>query len=175
MAGEDPHDLADAMTIWAVPGVVGNPAHPELGSVAVLTIIPSFTLHTGDDYPGADTVNVVTSALLGRGFGLLSGPDVSELLALPVLADSHVELSEQDSLVRITDGDSALYDGGLGTTPPGWAASAKRRGLLVVMFSSEVDPETSDRATQFAQACAAGAVVGALIRLPGATDSEGPR
>ncbi len=87
------------MTIWATSGLVGNPVSLELGSVAVLTIIP--VLHPGDGFPGADTVNVVTSALLGRGFGLLGVPEGRELLALPVLADSYVELREQFSSVRV--------------------------------------------------------------------------
>jgi hypothetical protein len=163
MAGDDPWDLADAVTIWAVPGLVDAPADPALGSVAVVTIVPSMTVHTRDDYPGADVVDVIASGLLARGFALLGGPEVHQLLELPVLADSRAELRDQDTRLRITDGDSALYEGGLGKAPEGWSAAARRRGRLVACAA--VEAHATDRAAQVAHACAAGAVVAAQIEM----------
>lgn len=165
MAGNGPWDLADAVTIWAVPGLVDAPAHPALGSVAVVTVVPSMTVHTRDDYPGADVVDVIASGLLARGFALLGGPEVQQLLELPVLADSRAELRDQDTRLRITDGDSALYEGGLGQAPAGWSAAARRRGRLVVLVSAAVEAHAPDRAAQVAHACADGAVVAAQIEL----------
>ncbi len=167
MAGDGPWDLADAMTIWAVPGLVDDPAHPALGSVAVVTVIPSMTVHTRDDYPDADVVDMIASGLLARGFALLGGPEVHQLLELPVLSDSRAELRERDARLRITDGDSALYEGGLGQAPAGWAAAARRRGRLVVLVSAAVEPHATDRAARVAQACAAGAVVAAQVEVAG--------
>jgi hypothetical protein len=39
----DPADLADELTIWASPGVIDDPARPDLGPIAVLTLVPSIT------------------------------------------------------------------------------------------------------------------------------------
>jgi hypothetical protein len=44
---------------------------------------------------------------------------------------------------------------------------------LVVLFSGEVDPDATDRASPVAAACEACAVVGALISLPETTDPGG--
>lgn len=165
MPSDDPPDLASGMTIWAVPGLVEDPEDPAPGAVAVLTVVPSVSVHTADGYPGADPVDVIASGLLGRGFALLVAPEVAQLVALPVLRDATAVLDEAQHWLRITDETAALYDGELAPVPPGWSAAVHRRGLLVVVISAAVDFAAVDRAAQVAAACAAGAVVGAQIQL----------
>ncbi len=133
--------------------------------MAVLTVVPSVSVYTADDYLGADPVDVIASGLLGRGFALLAAPEVAALVSLPVLRDATAVLDEPRHWLRITDEDAALYDGELGPVPPGSSASVRSRQLLVVLISTAVDFASVDRAAQVATACAAGAVVAAKIKL----------
>lgn len=69
----DPDGFPAELTIWATPGVVLDAARSDLGTVAVLTAVPSITAHTSDDHPGAELVNVIAASLLGSGFALVTG------------------------------------------------------------------------------------------------------
>jgi hypothetical protein len=167
MPTEDPGEQLAGMSIWAIPGLVDDPTHPEIGAVGVLTVVPARPVSTRDAYPGADEVDVIVSQLLGRGFGLLTSPDVSQLVALPVLEGVIAALRGDDSQLRITDRGVAVYDGQMGPVPPGWHASVRRVGRLTVVVSTRLDLYAEDRAGQIAAACAAGAVVGAQIPMDG--------
>jgi hypothetical protein len=57
--------LEEAMTISASRALVEDDTRPDIGSVAVLTMAPTVTVHTSDDRPGAEVVDVVASALPG--------------------------------------------------------------------------------------------------------------
>jgi hypothetical protein len=76
MSSDDPREKLPAVSIWAVPGLVDDPDYPEVGLVPVLTVVPSIAVSTSDDYPGVDSVDVIVTELLGRGFGLLVSPEV---------------------------------------------------------------------------------------------------
>ncbi|MDT7619508.1 MAG: hypothetical protein QOF99_409 [Pseudonocardiales bacterium] len=162
MSSDDPREKLPAVSIWAVPGLVDDPDNPEVGLVPLLTVVPSIAVSTSDDYPGADSVDVIVTELLGRGFGLLVSPEVGELSALLVLRDASAALHGNGTLLRITDRDVALYDGELGPTPQGWHACVRRRSQLVVLVSSAIDLYAGDRVEQIA---AAGAVVGAQVPM----------
>jgi len=61
------HDLG-------LPALVTDPP-PGPGTVAALTCLPSVSVHTSDDYPGADLVDLIASSLLSQGFELLAAFD----------------------------------------------------------------------------------------------------
>ncbi len=81
----DPEALASGVTIRAAPGVVVDDARPDLGAVAVLTAVPSITVHTSDEHPGAEVVDVILSGMLESGFALVVTADPAELTGLPLL------------------------------------------------------------------------------------------
>jgi len=66
-----PDSFAAGVTIWASPGLVTASRRPDLGSIAALTVLPSLSLHTSDEHPGAEPVDVIASNL---------SPKVSPLL-----------------------------------------------------------------------------------------------
>lgn len=129
--------LSEAMTLWATPGLVD---HSDHGPLALLALAPEIVVQTSDDHPGAELIDVVTSSLLGSGFGLLARLEPSELAELPVLDQWYAELELDRRVLRIIEPAGSFYDGDLGPQPPvGWHDALQRRGRLIVLFSSGVD------------------------------------
>ncbi len=160
----DPADLADVLTIWASPGIIEDPARPDLGPVAVLTLVPQMTVHTADDYAGAEPVDLIVSDLLRSGFGLLSRLDPAELTDLPTLDGWAAQLDPDGQRMRIVEPGGTFYDGDLGAAPPAsWHDALHRRGRLVALFGSAVDIGAADRGERINDAAAGGGVVGAQL------------
>ncbi|MGH3611183.1 MAG: hypothetical protein ACRDRK_00885 [Pseudonocardia sp.] len=162
----DPTDLADELTIWASPGVIADPARPDLGSIAVLMLVPSITAHTSDDHPGAEQIDVIISDLLRSGFGLVSRLEPAELAELPTLGEWSALLGHNGQYLQITEPGGTLYDGDLGGAPPeGWHAALHRRRRLVALVGSAVDIGAVNRGDRIDQAAGTGGVVGAQLPL----------
>jgi hypothetical protein len=94
--------LDRAMTISASPALVEDDTRPDIGPIAVLTMAPWITVHTSDDRPGAEPVDVVASALLDMGFALVTALGSAELAALPLLPDWRVTAEGTGNLLAIT-------------------------------------------------------------------------
>lgn len=155
----------EGLMIWASPGMVTDVSGGGAGTIAVLTCVPSRTLQTRDEHPGADPVDVVASTLLGHGFELLVAFDRATLLDLPILPGWSAELDTDGHRLHVTAPGGTRYDGNLGpAVPSGWNESLERRGLLVLLVASGVDLEQVDRAASVDAARRAGNVVGAQIR-----------
>jgi hypothetical protein len=160
----DPADLADELTIWASPGVIDDPARPDLGPIAVLTLVPSITAHTSDDHPGAEQIDVIISDLLRSGFGLVSRLEAAELAELPTLGDWSALLDHNGQYLQITKPGGTLYDGDLGAAPPeGWHAALRRRRRLVTLVGSALDIGAVDCGARIDRAAGTGGVVGAQL------------
>jgi hypothetical protein len=172
MSSGDPIDpdlaaaLEEETTLWASPSLIDDHARPDIGPVAVLTMTPSLTVHTSDDRPGAELVDLVVSALLGRGFDLVAAIEPAELAALPLLPDWRATLDATGHLLEIHEPDGVFYDGNLGDgAPAGWHQALRRRGRLVVLVTTAIALDMSDRYDQLTAASRAGRVVGALLPL----------
>lgn len=172
----DPADLADELTISATPGVIDDPARPDLGPIAVLMLVPSITMHTSDDHPGAEQIDVIISDLLRSGFGLVSRLDPAELVELPTLDDWAALLDHDGQNLQITEpGGPSLYDGDLGAAPPDrWHGALHRRQLLVALIGSAVDIGAVDRGDRIDRAAGSGGVVGAQLPLRVVTRPDVP-
>jgi hypothetical protein len=157
--------LDGAMTISASPALVEDDTRPDIGPVAVLTMAPSITVHTSDDRPGAELVDVVASALLGMGFALVTAIESAQLAALPLLPDWRSTLNPTGNLLTIHEPSGMFYDGDLGRRPPGWGQTLQRRGQLVVLLGSTLALEKGDRYGQLTAASRAGEIVGAQLPL----------
>jgi hypothetical protein len=89
-----------------------DPARPDLGSIAALTVLPSLRLRTGDEHPGADPVDVIVSHLLAQGFALLAAFDPASLVALPILRERVGALSPNGRhLTVVTPGGTPARQG----------------------------------------------------------------
>jgi hypothetical protein len=162
----DPAGMADELTIWASPGVIDDPARPDLGPIAVLTLVPSITAYTRDDHPGAEQVDVIISDLLRSGFDLVSRLEAAELVGLPTLGDWSALLEHNGQYLQITKPGGTLYDGDLGAAPPvGWHAALRRRRRLVALVGSAMDIAAVDRGARIDQAAGTGGLVGAQLPL----------
>jgi SAM-dependent methyltransferase len=152
MSSGDPIDpelaaaLEEATTLWASPSLIEDPARPDIGPVAVLTMTPSLTVHTSDDRPGAELVDLVVSSLLGQGFDLVTLIEPAELAALPPLPDWRATLDATGQLLEIHEPDAVFYDGTLGHGAPArWHQALRRCGRLVVLVATASAPDTSHR------------------------------
>lgn len=85
---------------------------------ALLALVPNIVAQTSDDHPGAKLIDVVTSSLLGSGFGLLARLEPAELAELPVLEQWHAKLGYDGRVLRIIEPAGTFYDGDLGPQPP---------------------------------------------------------
>lgn len=128
--------LEGAMIIAASPALVEDDTRRDLGPVAVLTMALSISVHTSDDRPGAERVDVVASALLGIGFALVTTLGSAKLAALPLLSDWRATLEGTGNLLAIHEPGGMFYDGDLGHPPPGWRQALQRSGRLVVLVGS---------------------------------------
>jgi len=162
----DPDMLGDGVTIWASPALVTDPARPDLGTVAALTCLPSVSVHTSDDYPGADLVDLIASSLLSQGFELLAAFDPATLVRVPILQHWVGSLTTDGRHLTVTTPGGALYDGDLATeTPPGWHDAIDRRGLLVLLVTSDATLLGPGHVTSMEDARRAGNIVAAQIRV----------
>jgi hypothetical protein len=161
-----PDTLAESLTIWASPGLVTDTARPDLGSIPALTVVPSLSVSTRDSHPAAEPVDLIASALLGQGFQLLTAFDPATLVELPILPDWSAEFSPDNQHLTVTEPGGILYDGDLGAKVPlGWhEAVLDRRGLLVLLVSSDINLTGAGRVASMDAARRAGSVVGAQIR-----------
>jgi hypothetical protein len=163
--GPAPVPNLEGLMIWASPGMVTDVAGTGAGTIAALTCVPSMTLHTRDEHPGAEAVDVIASTLLGHGFELLLAFDRATLLDLPVLPGWSAELAADGHRLHVTEPGGTRYDGNLGSAvPTKWREALLRRGLLVLLVASGVDLDQPDRAASVDAARRAGNVVGAQIR-----------
>jgi hypothetical protein len=162
----DPDLLAAGVTIWASPGLVTDPARPDLGSIAALTVLPSLTLHTSDEHPGADPVDVIASNLLAQGFALLAAFDPASLVALPILREWVGALSPNGRHLTVVTPHGTLYDGELAEqVPPHWHETIHRRGLLVLLVTTDTTLRGPGQVTSLEDARQAGNIVAAQIRV----------
>lgn len=151
------------LTISGSPGLYRDPDRPDHGVVATMTLVPAVEVSTADDRPGAEPVDAVLAALLGRGFALVSELDIAALLALPTPPEGAARLDARTGGLWLEVGLLA-YDGDVGSSPPpGWAAAIARRGWLVVLVASGVDLTAPDRTARIARARAEGRLVGAQV------------
>lgn len=158
--------LSEAITLWGTPGLLEDPDRPDLGALALLALVPTITVQTRDEHPGAELIDIVASSLLGSGFGLLARLEPADLAALPLLADCYVELDPDGRVLRIVEPTGTLYDGDLGPRPPtGWHDALRHRGRLIMLFGSAVDIGATDREDRLDQAAGAGGLVGAQLPL----------
>jgi hypothetical protein len=159
-----PDVLAEALTIWASPGLVTDAARPDLGSVPAQTAVPALSVHTRDEHPGAELIDVIASALLGQGFELLAAFDPATLVDLPILAGWAVELGADGRHLTVIEPTAVFYEGDLGAAvPSGWQAAVHRRGMVVLLVSSDIDLAGSRPVASMDAARRAGSVVGAQI------------
>jgi hypothetical protein len=142
---------------------VSEAARPDIGEVAVLTVVSAVTAHTSDTQPGAERVDVLISRMLAKGFALVTSFTPAALLELPTPHGWRLAVSADGLRVVITEPDGLCYVGEVGASlPPGWYAALTRRQRLVVLMASNLAPADSikdslDEARQF------GNVVGAVL------------
>lgn len=162
----DPPALADGVSIWAAPGLVTDATRPDLGPIAALTCVPSVSLHASDGHPGAEPVDLIASNLLGQGFALLTAFDPATLVGLPILERWVGALTPDGRRLTVLEPAGVLYDGDLATTvPAGWHDAVDRRGLLVLLVSSDAGLRGPGQVTSMDAARRAGNVVAAQIRI----------
>jgi hypothetical protein len=139
-SAEQPRDVSDVLgnlTFFATPSL----ATLESGErIAALIINSSWGFHTRDEHAGAEPVNLLLAAALGRGFALLMTRDITEWTSLPVLDGWRAVVDRGRQLVRVLEPDGvALYDGSLGPgVPAGWHETAAEGGLLTVLMSESL-------------------------------------
>jgi hypothetical protein len=162
----DPEALASGVTIWAAPGVVVDDDRPDLGTVAVLTAVPSITVHTSDAHLGAEVVDVILSGMLESGFALVVTADPAELAGLPLLPGWEAVLDAGGQQLQVLEPGGSMYDGDLGeAVPPGWHDAVRRRARLVILVGSAIDLWSEARTERIAAARRSGRVVGAQVPL----------
>lgn len=165
---EDPTELAaaleDAISIWALPAVTADP-RPGQPPLPLLVMVPSVSVHTHDEHPGAEPVDLVASSLLRWGFGLVSGIEFADLAGLPLLQHWQVQQDRMGRLLQIHEPGGVFYDGDLHDPPEGWHIGLRQRGYVVMLVGSTIQLDSDDRAAQLHAASLRGAVVGARLPL----------
>lgn len=133
-----------------------------------MTVTFAVTVTTGDPRPGAEPVDAITAALLGRGFTLLTSHDPPAMQAAPLLSGWWGDLSDPGRL-RITAPGELFYDGDLGAAVPDqWRETALASGRLTVLAATQLDLHRSDRGEQARQAQQDGRLMAGhvLLRSP---------
>jgi hypothetical protein len=163
---DDP-DLAEVLdggaTAFGIAVVVSDAAREDIGEVAVLTVVSPVTAHSSDTQPGSESVDVLISGMLAKGFALVTSFTPATLLELPTPDAWRLTLSVDGMRVAITEPDGAFYIGEVGgSLPPGWYDALNRRQRLVVLMASNLSPadtikDSLDAARTFAN------VVGAVL------------
>jgi hypothetical protein len=116
----------------------------------------------GPDFEGQRGVVEAAAQL----FPLVAAIEPAELAALPLLPDWRATLDATGHLLEIHEPDGVFYDGNLGDgAPAGWHQALRRRGRLVVLVTTAIALDMSDRYDQLTAASRAGRVVGALLPL----------
>lgn len=129
----------------AVAAVVSDTERPDLGDVAVLTLMPAITIHRSAG-PDHDTVDRYVSNLLRKGLALVGSLTPAALLELPTPRGWRLSIAD-DATVSITEPEGALYFGNLDThLPPGWHAALARHHKLVLLIASNVGSGDTVRA-----------------------------
>lgn len=130
-----------------------------------MTVTFAVTVTTGDPRPGAEPVDALTAALLGRGFTLLTSDNpLDEMQSVPELAPWWCELAANQ--LRIAAPGELFYDGDLGAgVPEQWHATARARGRLIVLAATQLDLHRPDRGEQARQAQQAGRLVAAQVPI----------
>jgi hypothetical protein len=121
---DDP-DLAEIVgggaSAFGIAVVVSDAERQDIGEVAVLTLVPSVTAHTGGSQLGAEVVDVLISRMLAEGFALVDSFTPAALLELPTPDAWRLSVSEDGMRIAITEPDGAFYLGEMGASPPpGW-------------------------------------------------------
>lgn len=146
-AVNDGRGAIDAMTAWASPGLLSADDDPAT-AVAYVTVTFAVTVETGDLHPAAEPVDAIISALLGRGFAMLTSMDPGALRAAPVLPGWFGVVTGEDR-IRLGAQGEPFYDGDLGAAVPArWRSTALSRGWLVVLVATRLDLHRDDRAEQ---------------------------
>jgi len=112
-------------------------------------------------------VPVITSALLGRGFAMLTDMAPDALRAAPVVPGWTGVITGYDRL-RLGAPGEQFYDGDLGAAVPArWHATALSRGWLVVLVATRLDLHRDDRAEQAHSALHDGRLLAGQVPLRG--------
>jgi hypothetical protein len=166
----DPAELAaaleDAITIWALSAVIEDP-RPGQPPLALLVMVPTVSVHTHDEHPGAEAVDLVASSLLRWGFGLVTGIEFTDLAGLPLLPHWQVRQSRSGRLLQIREPGGVFYDGDLHDAPEGWHIGLRQRGYVAMLVGSTIQLDSGNRAAQLHAASLRGDVVGARVPLSG--------
>ncbi|ALL79968.1 hypothetical protein AD006_32670 (plasmid) [Pseudonocardia sp. EC080610-09] len=159
-------------TLLASPGVVRDERTGEVA--ATLTLALSRDIWASDPHPGAEPVSVLVSAMLGRGWALLTETDPSTVRGLPRPAGWSVEVPHPDGQIAIGTAGEVLYAGDLGpAVPSGWLSAIHVQGdELTVCVATDVDLTRRDLADHLAYARSRGQVAAAV--LPVTLDRGGP-
>jgi hypothetical protein len=160
-------ELDPELTIWATPAIIDDQARRHLGSLPLLTLVPSIRAHTSNPRTGAEQIDVIAASLLRAGFAVLPVLDMDALSVLPPLLDWQVGVQPDEGRLQILEPTgTTLYDGDLGASPPpGWYPAVHRRRNLVVLVANGLDLTTSDRHDQIQRAAIDGRIVGAHLPL----------
>ncbi|ANY10797.1 hypothetical protein [Pseudonocardia sp. HH130630-07] len=135
------------MTAWASPGLLSADDDPAT-ALAYVTVTFAVTVETGDPHPAAEPVDAIISALLGRGFAMLTSMDPGALRAAPALPGWSGVITGEDR-IRLGAPGEQFYDGDLGAAVPArWRSTALTRGRLVVLVATRLDLHRDDRAEQ---------------------------
>lgn len=154
------------MTAWASPGLLSTEDAAD-SVVAYVTVTFAVTVQTSDPHPAAEPVDAITSALLGRGFAMLTGMGPGVLRAAPVVPGWTGVITRDDRL-RLGAPGEQFYDGDLGAAVPArWHATALSRGWLVVLVATRLDLHRDDRAEQAYSALRDGRLLAGQVPLRG--------
>ena len=158
--------VIDTVTAWASPGLVTDTATTPPRRIAYVTVTFAVTVTTSDPRPGAEPVDALTAALLGRGFTLLTSDNpLEEMQTAPPLPSWWCELEGANQL-QIAGPGELFYDGDLGAgVPQQWHATALARGRLIVLAATQLDLHRSDRGEQAHRAQQAGRLVATQVPL----------
>ncbi|MEU4377107.1 hypothetical protein [Pseudonocardia alni] len=150
-------------TLLASPGVVQDERTGEVA--ATLTLALSRDIWAADPHRGAEPVSVLVSAMLGRGWALLSETHPSAVRALPRPPGWSVEMPHPDGEITIGTAGEVLYAGDLGpAVPPGWVSAIRALGdQLAVCVATGVDLNRRDLSDHLARARSRGQVAAAVL------------
>ncbi|GAA1092732.1 hypothetical protein GCM10009629_40510 [Pseudonocardia alni] len=139
-------------TLLASPGVVHDERTGEVA--ATLTLALSRDIWAADPHRGAELVSVLVSAMLGRGWALLTETHPSAVRALPRPPGWSVEMPHPDGGITIGTAGEVLYAGDLGpAVPPGWVSAIRALDdQLAVCVATGVDLNRRDLADHLARA-----------------------
>ncbi|QYN32176.1 hypothetical protein K1T35_26600 [Pseudonocardia sp. DSM 110487] len=140
-------------------GALGQPP------LAILVMVPSVSVHTHDEHPRAEPVDLIVSSLLRWGFALVTGIEFADLSALPLLPHWQVQQSRSGRLLQIREPGGVFYDGDLHDAPEGWHIGLRQRGYVAMLVGSSIQLDSGDRAAQLHAAGLRGDVVGARLPL----------